>query len=58
MKLKKLKKLIVKLHKERGNVDVKFIEQNGNGSVLELEYIDHFNFAKDVTITFKRKGWV
>lgn len=52
MKLKKLKKLITKLHKKCGDVDVEFLLENGDE--IEVESIGHFNFVKDVTITFKK----
>jgi len=41
-----------KLHKKCGNTNMEFLLTDG--TPLELESIGHFNFVKDVTVTFKK----
>ena len=52
MKLKTFLKTVYKVYKKCGDVDIKLKDQKGNE--IELESIGHFNFSKDVTMTFRK----
>lgn len=52
MKLEEFKKIVDDVYEKCGDVDIEFL--NSKGNLLELESVGHFNFVKDVTMTFKK----
>jgi len=54
MKLKEFRKILKKIQKECGDVDIEF--WTDEEVLLELKEIGHFGFIKDVTVTFTQAG--